>query len=139
MGGKSRGNPYHPETPARVPRAPESPTRIPPASGQGSGPSGGFCEQWARPCLHWPVFHRHGFFCRLSDTPHPRPSKPHGGRLYLCLFWSIEQFISLFNIFEFLGIVFPPLDIVWAPANLETHAVCLWLREESGSWRLNTC
>lgn len=41
--------------------------------------------------------------------------------MYLCLFWSIEQFLSLFNIFQISGDCFPPLDVAWAPANGNTR------------------
>ena len=58
----------------------------------------------------------------VSRTPPtPGPANPTGVRLYLCLFWSIEQFISLFNIFQISGDCFPPLDVVWAPANGNTR------------------
>lgn len=45
------------------------------------GPSGWILRATGSALSHWPVFLRHGFFCSLSDTPHPRPSKPHGGEI----------------------------------------------------------
>lgn len=54
----------------------------------------------------------------------PVVQKPRGVRLYLCLFWWIEHFLSLFDIFQISGDCFPPLDVIWALANRNTHCAC---------------
>lgn len=69
------------------------------------------------------VFSRHIFLLHLSFlSSQTQQSQTWGarGRLYLCFFWSIEHFLSLFNIFQISGDCFPPLDGVWAVAKRNT-------------------
>lgn len=57
----------------------------------------------------------------LIFPPGPSGEKTQGARLYLCLFWSIEHSLSLFNISRISGDCFPLLDVIWALANRNTR------------------
>lgn len=64
--------------------------------------------------------------------PRPSGAKTQEVRSYLYLFWSIEHFLSLFNIFQISGDCFPPLDVVWGLANSNTRRLPV---ARGGVWR----
>ena len=108
---------------ARCPEPQKAPANSHQRPGQWSGPLQlDSVSNRLGPCLHQPHVSKARFLLQsLGLPPIPGPANPTGVRLYLCLFWSIEQFLSLFNIFQISGDCFPPLDVVWAPANGNTR------------------
>ena len=117
---------------AQSPRKPRpTPTSV---LARGPGPSSWI--RWATgsaPVSTSPVFLRHVFFSSLSDSPPPQAQQTPRGWDCICVcFGWLNSFFPCSTFFRFLGIVFHLL-MLSGPWPTETHAVCLRLREESGS------